>query len=262
MVLNNIFKTRKAMAKCIDINCDVGEGAAYDLELMAFISSANISCGKHAGDEFTMRRAIEAALKQGVSIGAHPGFADRENFGRTLKRLSEQEVYSLVLDQIKDFCSFAEKLGARVNHVKPHGALYNLVAVDKPIARALLQAVYDYDPTLIVYGLAGSNFITEARLKGLTCLEEMFSDRSYESDGTLTPRSMPNAVLADADSAVKQVLSCILSNQITSREGEVIVLKADTVCLHGDNPHGLEIARLMHRLLLQAQIEIKAFQTG
>ena len=249
------------MTKRIDINCDVGEGGAYDVELMAYISSANISCGKHAGDESTMQRAIEAALKRGVSIGAHPGYPDRENFGRTSKNLSEQEVYSLVLDQVKAFCAFAEKLGARVNHVKPHGALYNQAAKDRHLARAISQAVYDCNPKLILFGLAGSDVALEAQSKGLVYLHEMFADRSYESDGTLTPRTLPNAVLDDPDLAAKQVLSCILNSEITTRDGKVIALKADTICVHGDNPHGLHIAQHLHRVLTQVQIDIIAFRT-
>jgi UPF0271 protein len=247
------------MTNCFDINCDVGEGSLNDVELMSFISSANISCGKHAGDESTMRLAINAALKKGVSIGAHPGFEDRENFGRLVKSLNDQEVYLLVLNQVKDFCRFAERLGARVNHVKPHGALYNQAAGNKHIARAIIQAVYECSPKLIIYGLAGSEFIAEARSKGLMCLEEMFADRSYEPDGTLTPRSLPNAVLEDEGVAIKQVLSCIQDHVITARGGKIIPLRADTVCVHGDNPHGLQIARHLHRVLTQAQISIKAY---
>ena len=177
----------------MDLNCDLGEGAAHDAELMPLISSANIACGGHAGNEATMRATIKLALEHDVAIGAHPGFADRENFGRVELPVSVAEVRGLVLNQVQHLLAIALQCNARVRHVKPHGALYNLAARDRDLAQAVAEAVYEADPRLLLVGLAGSCLLEAGSACGLSIISEVFADRTYQADGSLTPRSQAGA---------------------------------------------------------------------
>jgi UPF0271 protein len=171
-----------------DLNCDMGEGMGNDKEIMPFISSANIACGYHAGDETTMKETIKLAIKNNVTIGAHPSFDDKENFGRREMNLSSNEIYSLVFDQIKILDAFARQAGAILHHVKPHGALYNMSAKDIETAKTIARAVWDHNKELILFGLSGSHSISEAKKIGLRTASEVFADRTYQDDGSLTPR--------------------------------------------------------------------------
>lgn len=240
----------------VDLNCDLGEGAGHDAELMPLITSANIACGAHAGDEATMRATVALAQKHGVAVGAHPGFIDRANFGRRELALGPDEVHELVLDQIRKLQALAP-----VRHVKPHGALYNMAARDPGLARALVDAVYEADPRLILFGLAGSHVIAAAEACGLPVASEVFADRTYQRDGSLTPRKQAHALITDAPTAVAQVLRMVRENTVRATDGTDVLIRADTVCLHGDGAQPVEFARLLRRELTAAGVEIKACGT-
>jgi UPF0271 protein len=231
-----------------DLNCDTGEGIGNDALLMPFIQSANIACGFHAGDEGTMRATIELALRHGVQVGAHPSFLDRENFGRTEMELQKDALHALVLEQLVAIDTVAKTCGARLHHVKPHGALYNMAARDPRMARTIAGAVKEYDPTLVLYGLSCSHLISEAEALGLRTASEVFADRSYEKDGSLTPRTHPGALLPSVAASLAQVRQLVSSGTVTTRTGEVISLRAETVCIHGDGPHAVELARALASL--------------
>jgi len=237
----------------VDLNCDLGEGAGHDAELMPLITSANIACGAHAGDEATMRETVALAQKHGVALGAHPGFADRANFGRRELPVTPDEVHELVLNQVRKL----QKMGP-VRHVKPHGALYNMAARDLELARSVVDAIYEADPRLILFGLAGSHLIAVAEACGLPVVSEVFADRTYQEDGSLTPRSQPNALITDENAAVAQVLRMVREGRVRATDGSEVAIKADTVCLHGDGAHPVEFARRLRQALTAAGIEIKA----
>jgi len=246
----------------IDINCDLGEGFGNypmlnDEILFDYISSANIACGFHAGDSQTMEHSVKLASQKGVAIGAHPGLQDLQGFGRREMKISPREAYQITLYQIGALYGFVKAAGAKLNHVKPHGALYNMAAKDTKLADALAQAVFDFDPSLIFYGLSGSELIKAAELKGLTTASEVFADRTYQDDASLTPRSQPNALITDSELAINQVLLMIKGQKILSINNNWIPLKADTVCLHGDGPHALTFARLLISRLSKEGIEIQ-----
>ena len=240
----------------VDLNCDLGEGAGHDAELMPLITSANIACGAHAGDEATMRATVALAQKHGVAVGAHPGFIDRANFGRRELALGPDEVHELVLDQIRKLQALAP-----VRHVKPHGALYNMAARDPGLARALVDAVYEADPRLILFGLAGSHVIAAAAACGLPVASEVFADRTYQRDGSLTPRKQAHALITDAPTAVAQVLRMVRENTVRAIDGTDVLIRADTVCLHGDGAQPVVFARRLRRELTAAGVEIKACGT-
>lgn len=246
----------------IDLNCDLGEGAGHDAELMPLISSANIACGAHAGDEATMRATIDLALRHGVAIGAHPGFADREHFGRRELPVGADEVRDLVQDQVVRLQTLARAAGARVVHVKPHGALYNMAAQDADLARAIVDALYDIDPKLILFGLAGSQSIAVAEACGLPVASEVFADRTYQADGLLTPRSRPDALITDEDVAVAQVLRMARERKVRATDGSDVLITPHTVCLHGDGAHPVAFARKLREALVGAGVEIRNFAEG
>jgi len=242
----------------IDVNCDMGEGAGNDEQLMPFTSSASIACGYHAGDEQTMHQTVDLCLKYNVAIGAHPSFADKENFGRSEMNLSPEEVYELVTIQVDSLSKIVKAKGAMLHHVKPHGALYNMAAKDLSLAGVIAKAVKDIDPSLILYGLAGSYSITQAIKTGLKTGSEVFADRSYQDNGSLTPRSQTDALIEEASISVKQVLQVIMEGTVTSVNGNKIPVTADTICIHGDGKNAVEFAKAIHQNLKQNKIEIKA----
>ena len=244
------------MMTSVDLNCDIGEGCGNDAELMRYISSANIACGFHAGDEATMRRTVELALENGVAIGAHPGYRDRENFGRTEMRLSRDEVRRLILGQLEALKAECDRKGARIRHVKPHGALYNQAAMDRELASALAEAVSEFDSGLTLYGLSGSLMIEEAGTAGLKTASEVFADRTYRSDGTLTPRSQPNALIHETETSLTQVLDMIKYGRVRSTDAIMVPIKAETVCVHGDGPNAVEFAKLIQERLTSEGIRI------
>ncbi len=241
------------MQPTIDLNCDLGEGAGHDAELMPLITSANIACGAHAGDEATMRATIALAQGHGVAIGAHPGFADREHFGRREIVLTPREIYDLVRRQI-------ERLRAMgpVRHVKPHGALYNLAARDEAVADALARAVQEIDPALKLVAPPDSALERAGKARNLCTVVEVFSDRTYQRDGTLTPRSRPDALIHDEATAVAQVLRMVRERVVRATDGTDVPIRADTVCVHGDGPHAVAFARRLAAELRQAGIALRA----
>ena len=229
-----------------DINCDMGEAIGNDEAIMPFITSANIACGYHAGDEEMMKRTVELAMKHNISIGAHPSYSDRENFGRTEILLPLGEVYDLVTKQIHLLREITKTAGATLHHVKPHGALYNTAARSKPLAAVIALAIKDVDEKLKLYGLSGSHLIKEGRNLGVKTVSEVFADRSYQDDGRLTPRSEPGALINDTDKAVQQSLQMIKEATVTTVSGKVIPIVAETICIHGDGEHAVEFAKAIH----------------
>jgi UPF0271 protein len=245
--------------KRIDLNCDLGESAGHDAELMALISSANIACGGHAGDAGTMRATVALAQRHGVAIGAHPGFADRENFGRKELTISPVEAAALVRAQVRELQGVAAAAGAAVNHVKLHGALYNLASRDRALARAVVEAVLDCGRDLRMFALAGSELERTGRQAGLRVAGEVFADRTYQADGTLTPRGRPDALVGDAAAAARQVLRMVLEGAVRATDGTDAAVAAETVCVHGDGPHAVTFARQLRDELARAGVAIRAF---
>lgn len=245
----------------IDLNCDMGEsfGAwtmGNDAELMNYVSSVNIACGFHAGDATVMRKTVETAIEKSVAIGAHPSFPDLQGFGRREMKMSATEVFDIVLYQISALKGICEAFGAKLHHVKPHGALYNQAAKDKKIASAIAAAVKAVDKNLILYGLSGSFSIDEAKNLNLRTASEVFADRTYRIDGSLTPRSLENALIKDSETAIRQVLQMIQAKTVTAISGEQIPIKAETVCIHGDGENALEFARQINRALRENAVQI------
>jgi len=241
----------------VDLNCDLGEGSGHDAQLMPLVTSANIACGAHAGDESTMRTALALARTHGVAAGAHPGFADREHFGRREIPVWPEEVYQLVLTQTRALQLLARELGVALTHVKPHGALYNLAARNTLLAEAVARAVYEVDPRLLLFGLAGSHLLSAGRACGLEVVSEVFADRSYEADGTLTPRGQPGAVIESEDKAAAQVLRLVREGRVRTAAGGEVAVEAGTVCLHGDGPRAVSFARRLRAELSAAGIEVR-----
>lgn len=234
------------------INCDMGEGIGNDAGIMPYINAANIACGYHAGDAGTMGSTIELCLQHRVAIGAHPSFYDRENFGRQEIELTVQDLYEQVTQQLLILQEAAAALGAALEHVKPHGALYNMSARGALPANIIARAVKDFDSDLVLFGLSGSHSITEAKKLGLRTASEVFADRTYQDDGSLTPRSEKNALIEDAGIAVQQVLQMIYEGTVTTTSGKKIPILAETICLHGDGIHAVEFAKAIHDALQKA----------
>lgn len=241
----------------IDLNCDMGEGFATDALIMPLISSANIACGYHAGDGELMRQTIRLAMQHQVAIGAHPSFNDREGFGRREMQLSGEEIHAIVIDQVNSILKSAEAEGARLTHVKPHGALYNMAANDHLVANAISRAIKEIDASLIVYGLPDSASESSAKAHGLRFYREVFSDRTYTNKGRLTPRQQPHALIETAEQSLAQVMQVVLRQTITSTDGQEIPMKADTICIHGDGEHAVAFAQLINQSLDQQGILIK-----
>lgn len=245
------------MRKSIDLNCDMGEGYDTDALIMPYISSVNIACGYHAGDESTIQQTIELALKQNVAIGAHPSYPDKENFGRKEMDMNLDEVFSVVFIQIQLVKSIAEKMGTKIHHVKPHGALYNAAAVKPELASAIVRAIKSIDENLILYGLPNSELEKAALKNGVGFAAEVFSDRTYTDEGMLTPRTDPNAMIVDAESAIHQVFQMIKQGTVLSTNKKIIQIKADTICIHGDGQHAVEFAEKINVSLSNNNILIQ-----
>jgi len=227
----------------------MGEGMGTDELIMPFIHSANIACGYHAGDPVTMRHTIQCALQHGVTIGAHPSFFDPDHFGRTEMDLEKAAIYELVTQQLYLLHEIATELGTKLQHVKPHGALYNMSARDAALAQIIAQAVKDFDPALLLFGLSGSHSIREAKALNLQTASEVFADRTYQDDGSLTPRSQPHALIEDTDLAVAQVQQMIREGTVTTVTGNIIPIVAETICIHGDGQHAVEFAKAIYHSL-------------
>jgi 5-oxoprolinase (ATP-hydrolysing) subunit A len=237
--------------RVIDLNCDMGEGMETDALIFPFISSANIACGGHAGDPDSMRRSVELALQHNVAIGAHPSYPDRAQFGRADilgASLRQEDLPGILSDQLSLLQTVCQEFGVRMHHVKPHGALYNRAARDAELSALICGVVSDFDPTLLVFGLSGSLMAAAAHAAGLGFVNEVFADRTYRADGSLTPRTEPGALIEDPELAVAQALKLV-------REGRVEV---ETICLHGDGSHAVEFARLIYEAMKAEGIRIAA----
>lgn len=228
-----------------------------DEAILPYVSSVNIACGFHAGDPATMMKTIALAQKHQVHIGAHPGFADLQGFGRREMQHTPQEVYELMVYQIGALSACAKVRGVALHHVKPHGALYNMAARDPKLAEAIADAIYAVDPQLILYGLSGSALISEGQKKGLQVYNEVFADRTYQADGSLTPRSASHAVIKDAQLAIAQVIQMVRSGRVTAIDGTTVPIQADTLCIHGDHPTAVTFAEDMAQALHNQVISIR-----
>jgi UPF0271 protein len=248
---------RTKVARSIDLNCDIGEGSGNDEEILPHVTSINIACGYHAGDPATMRKTVGLAIDHGVAIGAHPGLPDRANFGRREMSVTPQEIYDLVLYQAGALAAFARAAGDAVTHLKPHGALYNMAAKDAAIAQAIAEATRDFDHACILVGLAASELIKAGENAGLRTASEAFADRTYQADGSLTPRDSVDALIHHSAAAAERVLKMVLHSAVTSQQGTEIPLLADTICIHGDSPAAADMAKTIHERLQQAGIEVK-----
>jgi len=227
----------------------MGEGVGNDELIMPFIHSANIACGYHAGDAATMQQTVELCLKYKVAIGAHPSFFDRENFGRTEMKLEQEEIYDLISQQLFILNETVAGFDTKLLHVKPHGALYNMSAKDSLLAKTIARAVKDFDASLIVVGLSGSYSVSEAKALGLKTANEVFADRSYQDDGSLTPRSQSNAIIDDTEKVVQQVVQMINEGTVTTISGKKIPIVAETICIHGDGKQAVDFAKAIHNAI-------------
>jgi UPF0271 protein len=228
-----------------------------DEALMNFVSSVNIACGFHAGDPTVMRKTVNLALRKNIAIGAHPGYPDLQGFGRRGMQVSSDEVYDMMIYQVGALMGFVRAAGGKLHHVKPHGALYNTAAKDRSLAAAMVKAVHDLDPSLVFTGLSGSVMIKEAKKLGLKTASEVFSDRTYQDDGTLTPRTQPDAMIEDSEAAARQVLQMVTRQTVTSTTGKEISVVAETVCIHGDGKFPLDFASKIVTLLQQHDVGIQ-----
>ncbi len=242
------------MLKSIDLNCDLGESfGAYtigqDEAVLEYVTSANIACGFHAGDHNVMAKTVKLAKEKNVAIGAHPGLPDLIGFGRREMKVSPEDVYHFVIYQLGALQAFCTVHNVDMQHVKPHGALYNMAVKDRQIAAAIAKAVKAIDPQLILFGLANSKLIEAGHELGLTTASEVFADRTYQQDGTLTPRSEHNALIHDDNVAVNQIIGIVQEKTVTAITGENIHLHADTVCVHGDGPQALMFVKKLYKTL-------------
>lgn len=244
------------MPQQIDLNCDMGEGFDTDASIMPLISSVNIACGAHAGDEETIRKTIGWALQDQVSIGAHPSYPDREGFGRMEMVFSAEEIYKMVTEQVIRVRTITLQMGGQLHHVKPHGALYNAAAKDAVTANAIAKAILDIDPSLILYGLPESASSKAAEALGLKYCNEVFADRTYTDEGQLTPRSRPDALITDEARSLSQVLMMVMENKVRSVSGILMPIKAESICIHGDGAHALAFAKRIRAELVKHQIGI------
>jgi UPF0271 protein len=248
--------------KTIDINCDMGEsyGAwkmGADAEVMPFVSSANIACGFHGGDPATIRRTVRLAVDHGVAVGAHPSLPDLQGFGRRAMKISPQDMYDLVLYQAGAVEAFARAAGARLHHVKCHGALYNMAANDEALSEAMARAARDLGGVML-YALSNSKMMETAKRLGVPVAGEVFADRGYADDGTLAPRDRPGAMVEDAGEAVARALAMVEQGHVVSLSGRRVPVSADTLCLHGDQPGAVTFAKAIRKAFAERNITIAA----
>jgi UPF0271 protein len=246
----------------VDLNSDIGEGFGRyefgtDESIVHEVTSVNIACGFHAGDPVIMSKTVKLAMKYSRSIGAHPSFPDLMGFGRREMVLSDEEIRDYMIYQLGSLHAFLRCNGGKMTHVKPHGALYNMATYDSKIANSIVQAIHDFDRTLIVVGLFGSELIEASKKKGLRFANEVFADRAYNDDGTLVSRKIDGAVLEDIDEIVKRAVSMVKDGIVKSVNGKEIKVKADTICVHSDTPNAPEMAKNLREALLKAGLEVK-----
>lgn len=248
----------------VDLNADIGESfgnysCGMDDKLVQFITSANIACGYHASDPVIMEKTVALAKENGVHIGAHPGFPDLQGFGRRQMNMSAQEIRAMIIYQIGALNAFCQANGANLRHVKPHGALYNMAVKDETIATAICRGIADVDPELILLGPAFSQLTAAAVKIGLPVANEVFADRAYEEDGSLVARSKPGAMIHDRQEAVGRVIQMVTEGTVTTITGKTIPVKADSICLHGDNENALLFAQAIHDALVAKGIHVTSF---
>lgn len=247
----------------VDINCDLGESfgnytIGNDELIMPYISSANIACGFHAGDPLVMEKTVKLALKNNINIGAHPGYPDLQGFGRRSIKMPATEIRSMLAYQIAALKGITESLGGKLVHVKPHGALYNDAVGSEEIANAVIEAVLQIDPELKLYALAGSAIHKLANKQKLRTVNEVFADRAYMPTGELAPRSMEGALIHDVELSKSRVLRMIKESRVEALNGDLVEIKAQSVCIHGDNPEAIEMAKTLYRFLSDQGVQIKA----
>lgn len=252
-----------AASKTIDINSDLGESFGAwrmgdDAALLAIVSSANIACGFHGGDPDIMRGTVALAVEHEVAIGAHVSLPDLQGFGRREMAVTPSEAYALTLYQVGALHGFAQAAGARLRHVKPHGALYNMAARDRRLADAIATAIRDFDPALRLFGLAQSALVDAGRALGLSVVAEAFADRRYRADGSLQPRREPDAVIVQSDEAIAQAMAMVREGRVHAVDGDIVELQADTLCVHGDGAHAVAFARQLRAALEAADIAVRA----
>src|SRR5690606_616745 len=259
---NSATITRHTMTFSIDLNCDMGEsfGAwkmGLDAEILPYITSANIACGYHAGDPAVMRNTVAAAIRHGVALGAHPGLPDLVGFGRRTMDISPENAYDMVVVQIGALAAVAASQGGRLHHVKAHGALYNMAAKNRPLALAIAQAVYDVNASLVLYALAASGLVQAGNDVGLTVAQEVFADRTYQQDGSLTSRKQPDAMIEDPQQSIQQVLRMVLDGRVVTQQSHDIPVQADTLCIHGDQPGAVVFAQVIRKALQEKGIVVR-----
>ncbi|MFJ7185235.1 LamB/YcsF family protein [Lysinibacillus xylanilyticus] len=251
----------------VDLNCDLGESfGRYRLgeqeEILKYVTSANIACGFHAGDPTVMRETVKLAIANGVKIGAHPGLPDLNGFGRREMNITPQEAYDMVIYQVGALQGFLTTYNETMQHVKPHGALYNMAAKNSAIAEAIAQAIYDISPSLVLFGLSGSELTKAGEKVGLQTAHEVFADRTYQKDGSLTSRKQPDALITDKEQAVNQVVRMVKEGIVLSQQQIDIPLQANTICIHGDGEHAVEFAKYIHSRFADHQISVRAIKEG
>lgn len=244
----------------VDLNADLGEGDAYDDALLEIVSSCNVACGGHAGDQASMAATVRAAMVNGVSVGAHPGYPDREGFGRVSGYLSGDALYEALTGQVTAFADIAAQLGAKLAHVKPHGALYNDAIADAELADVIARVVSELHGEPAFVGMANTELQIAAERHGLDFIAEAFVDRAYEADGTLVSRAEPGAVHGELFVITSQALGLAESGTVTARNGEIIEVQADTLCIHGDTPGAAEAARAVRDVLESHGVAIRAHE--
>ena len=244
----------------MDLNADVGEGMD-DAALLPYVTSANVACGLHAGDPTIMDQTVLLALARGVRVGAHPGYPDRANFGRVFIEMSADDIENLVVFQVAALQGFVRSRGGRVTHVKPHGALYHSAAEFPDVARAIAEGVRRVGEDLVLVGAAGSLLIGAGEEAGLGVAEEAFADRRYRADGTLVPRGQPGAILLDPDEAAEQAVKLARDGVAVAQDQTLVSVRADTICLHGDTPGAVEIAKRIHELFRDAGIRVAPMES-
>lgn len=246
------------MKLSIDLNADLGEGSGYDTELFELISSASIATGFHAGDADTMHAALSSAKARDVAVGAHPSFWDRENFGRKELEVSAAEVFDAVKYQLGIFQAIATAVGVQPNHVKPHGALYNMAVRDEELAEAIARAIKSVDPKLILFAPDNTELARVGEAHGLQIAREIFADRNYLNDGCLVPRTRQDALLRDPKEAAERVLRMLREGKVRSVEGRDVDVRGETICIHGDTPGAVEFARELRAQLEREGVTISA----
>jgi len=247
----------------IDMNSDLGESYGQyvignDEEVLKYVTSVNVACGFHAGDPYVMEKTVEKALENNVAVGAHPGFPDVRGFGRRPMAISPEDARADVIYQISALNGFMKAAGGKLQHVKPHGAFYNMAAIDYTIARAIAEAVYDVDSDLILMGLAGGELVKAGKEVGLKTASEVFADRTYTSEGILVSRKEKGAVIHDKHQAASQIVHIIQNGKVKAVDGTEVEIEADSICVHGDNDEAVELVKHLRTTLLDADVTIQS----